>query len=337
MPFTIRRGTNVSHWLSQSNKRGEERLHYFTRADCERIAELGFDHVRIPVDEEQLWAEDGSPEAEAFDLLDAALDWARECGLRAVVDLHILRSHHFNEKDRPLFTDSTAQQRFLQCWRDLSGRLKRRPVDRVAYELLNEAVAENAEDWNRIAGRAVATLRGLEPERLIVLGSNLWNSVDTYDVLDVPEDERLILTFHFYTPMFLTHYRASWTKCGEYEGPVHYPGRGIPEDKLEGMDPELKGSLVGGGNFFCRAVMADLLEKPLAVRERTGLPLYCGEWGCIHKSPRADRLRWYADMRAVLEERGIAWATWDWKGGFGLVKGDGSGEVDEEMARVLLG
>ena len=32
------------------------------------------------------------------------------------------------------------------------------------------------------------------------------------------------------------------------------------------------------------------------------------------------RVRWYQDVCAVLEHNKIGWATWDYKGGFGLSK-----------------
>jgi len=35
--FTIRRGVNASHWLSQSDKRGDERKYYMTEKDFEYI------------------------------------------------------------------------------------------------------------------------------------------------------------------------------------------------------------------------------------------------------------------------------------------------------------
>src|SRR5690554_6931903 len=57
--FEIKRGTNVAHWLSQSNRRGIDRDTFFTAGDVERIAAFGFDHIRLPVDEEQLWKENG--------------------------------------------------------------------------------------------------------------------------------------------------------------------------------------------------------------------------------------------------------------------------------------
>ena len=89
--FGIRAGVNVSHWLSQSEKRGDARKKSITREDFDAIASMGFDHVRIPVDEVQMWDSTGNKEAEAFALLHDAIHWAFGAHLRVIVDLHILR------------------------------------------------------------------------------------------------------------------------------------------------------------------------------------------------------------------------------------------------------
>ncbi|MCG6927333.1 MAG: cellulase family glycosylhydrolase [Acidobacteria bacterium] len=335
--FSVRRGTNISHWLSQSRRRGEERARFFTVEDMTLIARLGYDHVRLPVDEEQLWDESGAPEEEAFGLLDSALDWAAARGLPVIVDLHILRSHHFNEGDKPLWTDPKAQDRFVEIWRQLSDRLKTRPNDRVAYELMNEAVADDPEEWNVLLARAVEALREREPERTLVIGSNRWQQVETFDQLRIPEgDPNILLSFHLYTPMALTHYGASWTKVGEYGGPVRYPGEVVTEDDLAGLPQDLAGAIRDGrGLYFDRTVLEEKLAKPLALARRAKLPLYCGEWGALPGAPRADRLRWYRDFRSVLERNGIGWAHWDYKGGFGVV--DGERNVHVDLAHALLG
>ena len=57
--FTIQRGTNLSHWLSQSEERGEQRLKHIQEDDFARLDSLGFDFVRIPIDEVQFWDEKG--------------------------------------------------------------------------------------------------------------------------------------------------------------------------------------------------------------------------------------------------------------------------------------
>ncbi len=331
--FAAASGTNISHWLSQSRRRGEERRAYFTRRDVQFLAGLGLDHVRIPVDEEQLWDEQGRADEEAFALLNAALDWCDEFGLNAIVDLHILRSHHFNSQNRPLWTEAEAQQRFLACWRDLSARLSGRAVHQVAYELMNEPVAPDPEDWNRLVERAVRLVREREPERTLVIGSNRWQSVETFDRLRVPAgDPHLMLSFHFYLPFPFTHYRASWTKVGEYQGPVRYPGEVVADEDLKGLPADLAGA-IGTRRHFDRQVLEGLLEKPLALARATGLPLYCGEWGSLPTVPRPDRLRWYQDVKDIFQKHGIGWATWDYKGSFGLRNQDGS--PDWELIRTL--
>ena len=70
---------------------------------------------------------------------------------------------------------------------DLSGALAGRPMDMVAYELLNEPVAPDPADWNRVALGALAAVREREPERTVVLGSNQFQSCDTFDRLEVPD------------------------------------------------------------------------------------------------------------------------------------------------------
>jgi endoglucanase len=335
--FVVHRGTNISHWLSQSGRRGEERERFFTEEDVALIERLGYDHIRLPVDEEQLWDQDGRPQEEAFDLLDSALDWSAAHGLRAIVDLHILRSHHFNQGEKPLWVDPREQDRFLDLWRQLSQRLGDRPVDQLAYELLNEAVAEDPEDWNRLLARAVAVVRQREPERTLVIGSNRWQQVETFDQLCIPQDDpNILLSFHFYTPMALTHYGASWNPVGQYQGPVHYPGRVVEDQDLAGLPDDLVSAIRDGRALdFDRAALAALLAKPLALARRAGLPLYCGEWGALPAAPRGPRLRWYRDVRSVLEEQGISWAHWDYKGGFGVV--DSQRHVHLDLAQVLLG
>jgi len=333
--FPVKRGTNISHWLSQSSRRGAERAQFFTEKDVQFLAGVGFDHLRIPIDEEQMWDEAGAMEPEAFALLNSALDWCETHGLRAIVDLHILRSHHFNDEKRPLWTESAAQERFFQCWRDLSSQLSKRSVDRVAYELMNEPVADDPNDWNRLVAKAVGEIRKLEPKRVLVIGSNRWQSTDTFDQLRVPAgDPNIMLSFHMYEPFALTHHQASWTGIRDYKGPVQYPGITVRAEDLEGLPEAVVRAMRSHVRHVDKAWIAQRLEKPLQVAKSLGLQLYCGEWGCYNMAPEADRLRWYRDVRALFEEHGIGWTTWDYKGGFAVV--DGQGRPYQALIDTLL-
>jgi endoglucanase len=184
--FVVNKGVNISHWLSQSDVRGEERKNYFTEKDVEFIATAGYDHIRLPIDEEQLWDTGGNKIPEAFALLHSAVQWSMKNKLRIIVDMHILRSHHFIAADRPLWRDTTEQVTYVKRWMDLSDELINYPLDQVAYELLNEAVADDPEDWNRLVARVMKALREREPQRMIVIGSNRFQDPETFPDLKIP-------------------------------------------------------------------------------------------------------------------------------------------------------
>ncbi|MDQ3292153.1 MAG: glycoside hydrolase family 5 protein [Bacteroidota bacterium] len=341
--FNIKRGTNISHWLSQSTRVGAERKAFFTEKDVANIASLGFDHIRLPIDEVQMWNEAGQKEPEAFALLHNALQWCQKYKLKTVVDLHILRSHYFDASEKPLFTQAAAQERFYQCWRDLSAEMRKYPVTQVAYELMNEPVADNPEDWNKIVDKAIAVIREKEPTRIIVVGSNRWQSHEEFDKLRIPaNDKNILLSFHYYLPFLLTHYQASWTKTAKYNGPIHYPGRTVTDEELAALPADMVDLISNYEKSHVKTVynaekLQEDFQKPLDFARKHGLKLYCGEWGALNTAPKADRLRWYRDMVTTLEKNNIAWANWDYKGGgFGFTNDKGE-NYQTEMIQILTG
>ena len=66
--FRFQRGVNISHWLSQLPGAGQDRSKLFTEEDIKRIAGFNYDHIRLPVDEEVLWDEQGNKYTENFKL-----------------------------------------------------------------------------------------------------------------------------------------------------------------------------------------------------------------------------------------------------------------------------
>ena len=316
MPPKLNRGTNISHWLSQSKERGSWRRDRLTADDVAKLRDWGFDHLRLPIDEEQMWTLNLQREPEAFDLLAQALEWLKKAGMNAIVDLHILRSHFFNNEIKPLFTDPKEAEKFAALWGDLSAFLHAWPTDMLAYELMNEPVADNNEDWNRLAQYPYAEIRRREPQRTILLGSNRWNAVDTFDNLWIPpHDQQLILTFHFYRPFPVTHYRAYWDPIKEFQGPIQYPGVPIVDAEWAKLPATLQERLLKDGHnrYYDATVMEQDLAQPLQARQRTGHALYCGEFGAMGTLPEAARRRWYRDFLSVLGRLHIGWGNWDFR------------------------
>ncbi len=333
--FTLKTGVNVSHWLSQSKKRGEERKNYIEKADFDTIASVGFDHVRIPVDEEQLWDGEGNKEKEAFGLLHNAINWALEANLRVIVDLHIIRSHHFIAETNALWTEPAEQEKLIDLWRQLSGELKQYPSNMVAYEILNEAVADDPEDWNNLIEEVIAEIRLKEPERKIVVGSNRWQIPSTFPDLKIPENDRnIILSFHFYTPMALTHHLASWSPVAEYTGEVNYPGQIVDSSHYKELsEPTVRAMREYSNGYFTKEILAEQMSPAIKFAKEKNLPLYCGEFGVYPTIPEDISLRWYKDVCDICNSNNIAYCHWCYKGDFPIV--DENGKPNRKLVSVL--
>ena len=324
--FRIKRGTNLSHWLSQSTERGEGRRLHIQEDDFARLDSLGFDFVRIPIDEEQFWDEDGNKLPEAWDLLTNALHLAAKHHLRAIVDLHIIRSHYFNAVNEngananTLFTSEKSQQDLINMWYQLSDVLKGFSNDSVAYEFMNEPVADEHEQWNAVIVKVHKALREREPQRTLVIGSNRWQGYETMKYLKVPEgDKNIVLSFHYYNPMILTHYGAGWTPIGKYRGKVNYPGVLVSQEDYDAapdsLKPELKPYLT---QVWDVNKIREDFKDAIAVAKKYGLQLFCGEWGVYEPVDRELAYKWTKDMLSVFNEFNIAWTTWCYDADFGF-------------------
>lgn len=322
--FTIDRGLNVSHWISQSEKRGVERNEYMTAEDFKVIADMGFDHVRIPIDEEQMWTETGEKEDDAFKLMHNAVGWSFENNLRVIIDLHVLRSHHFNRPDsRKLWEDKSAQEGFIKYWHELSKELEKYPNSKLAYEPLNEAVSDNPDDWNNLINWVIAEIRKLEPNRTIIMGSNNWQQVGSFKDLRVPEnDKNIILSFHYYEPFLLTHYKAGWTPIKNLDVQVNYPGKLISEESYSKLDEELSNYVKDRNQIYNKSVIDTEIKQAVDIANKYGLKLYCGEYGAFPTTDLSMRVVYYKDLISVFDKYDIAWTHWNYKNDFPLVDED---------------
>ena len=345
--FAIQRGTNISHWLSQDFG-WAPRESWFTEKDVQFIAAQGFDHIRLPVDEKELWSAKGQAIESEFKRLITAIEWAQKAGLRVIVDLHTLNSHHFNAVNEglknTLWTDPAEQEHLLDLWRELSARLRHFPVDQVAYEILNEPVADNPEDWNQLIAKCYTMLRKAEPNRVFIFGANRWQMPENVPFLKVPEgDKNIILSFHTYSPLLLTHYKADWVPIKVYTGPVNYPGPIVSAETFaeltKSYDESLMNQIGNAAADWGPALLRKECEPAIRRAKELGLQLYCGEFGCLPTVPRAARLAYYRDLVGVFASEGIAYANWEYKGDFGVYEWLGlkdlTGKPDEELLQIL--
>ncbi len=342
--FKIHRGTNVSHWLSQSEQRGPARDLHIQEEDFTNLQNLGFDFVRLPIDEVQFWDEQGNKLPHAWELLDNAINWSVKHNLRVILDLHIIRSHYFNAVNEGqgsanvLFTSDKAQQDLINMWYQLADAYGYHSCDSLAYEFMNEPVADEHEQWNKLIAKVHKAMRKVEPQRTLVIGSNLWQSYHTMKYLKVPTDDKnIVLSFHYYDPQILTHHGAWWTPIGSYTGKINYPGIMVSQEDYEAAPADLKPLLEPYTKTeWNRDRIAADFRDAIAVAQKYGLQLFCGEWGVYEPVDRELAYKWTADMLSVFKEYNIAWSTWCYDADFGFWNQQTNTFKDYPLVELLM-
>lgn len=313
----LERGINLGGYLSQCKHTKEHYDTFIHEEDIKQISEWGFDHVRLAVDYEIFEKENGYIISEGYDRVRRVIEWAKSHNLNIVIDLHKAYGYDFNDagdqKKNNLFASWELQERFVNLWIRIVGEYS--SYDNVAFELLNEVVEkENAEAWNALIRKTVKAIRKIAPTSIIIYGGIQWNSVKTLKLLDMPMDENIIFTFHFYEPLLFTHQKAYWVQTMDPYQTVTYPETMdyfVKESAKLGYQGEvvsLAKSQTMGVEFI-----TEMIEEAIKVSENAGVSLYCGEFGVIDQAPVEDTLRWFTDVDKVFRRYNIGCAVWTYK------------------------
>jgi endoglucanase len=319
--FEIKQGVNIGCWLSQSNITDERRKQIFNEEDIDLLVKAGFDHIRLPVDEVQLFNEDMSLNEETLSILHNTIDNCLKRGLKVVFDLHIIRSHHFLDEHAALWSNVAEQDKLVDMWRVIQQQLYCYPVTEVAYELLNEAVAPDDEQWAALMLRIVEMIREKEHDRVIVLGANMQNNAAHVKNIRVPQDDRnIMLSFHFYEPLLITHYQALWTplRILNFSKPMQYPGQLIPDDLYAELSDEEKEVVEPYHHSYDKDWIRSYWSEAIEYAKQKGLKLYLGEFGCLVNCGEEVRMAWLKDVVDVAREQGIAYSLWEYNQQFGF-------------------
>ena len=328
-PFS--RGVNLSNWLQASSA---QNVHFakFGRTDFAQIQQLGCDVVRLPISLHAMTS--GPPDYRIdpllYSFLDQIADWADELGLHLILD-----NHSF---DPAVSTSPDIGDVLVPVWTQLAAHFAAHPAQ-LYYEILNEPHGISDAAWNAIQQQVIDAIRQVDQQHAIVVGPANWNSFRNLQRMPVFADDNLVYTFHFYEPFVFTHQGASWTN------PSLVPLRGVPfpyeQARMPTLPSSLQGTWVGTalGNYSQEGTITQvriLIDEASAFQKDRGVPLFCGEFGVYSpNSDNRDRVLWYEVVRQHMEDRGIAWTIWDYRGGFGLFE-RGSDELFEFDLNVPL-
>lgn len=254
-----------------------------------QIKDAGFDSVRIPI-RFSAHAERTHPytlESEFLARIDWAIDNALKNDLNAIIDLH-----HYEEI---MIEPEKHRERFLGLWQQLAERYQDTP-NSLYFEPLNEPNG-NLEDviWNDLLADVIAIIRETNPIRPIIVGPDNWNNLSRLEFLHLPDDDNLIVTFHYYLPFQFTHQGAEWVNDSQ-------PWLGTTWD----------------GSQADRFVMNTDFSQVADWAAQNNHPIFLGEFGAYNKADMDSRTRWTDAVARLAEEYGFSWAYWEFCSGFGV-------------------
>jgi aryl-phospho-beta-D-glucosidase BglC (GH1 family) len=289
------------------------------------IRDWGFNFIRIPMDywswidgdwstTRQMRIDDIMKIKEpTLEKVDRLVDLGRRFGLHVSLNFHRAPGYCINNADREpfvLWSDSRAEDAFIAHWEIFAKRYRGVSEFDLSFNLLNEAPKPRdgymrREDYTRVMRKATERIRQVSPSRLVI--------VDGLDVGNVVADELIPLgvaqSVHAYWPGQISHYRASWvdkeSKFPEPAWPVLNPDGSVK------MGPEQLAARYA----------------PWGELARRGIGVHCGECGCYNRTPHRVFLAWFEDVMRALDEHGIGYALWNFRGSFGLMD---SGRADVE-------
>lgn len=184
------------------------RANFVTRKDIQRIAEWGFNSIRLPMHFNLLTAQN-TPyvySEEGFAIIDSLLQWCEESRIYLILDLHAAPGGQskeniadYNPAYLPLWEDPVAQQRTIELWKTIAVRY----ADKQwigGYDLLNETAYNfstgNNQPLRDLFISITNAIRQVDNNHIIFIEGN-WYATD-FNSLTPPWDNNMSYSFHKY-------------------------------------------------------------------------------------------------------------------------------------------
>lgn len=226
----------------------------YTEKEFTVIHDLGFNFVRLPVDY-RTYTLTGNwnyfIESEVKEI-DAAIEWGKKYDVHVCINLHRAPGYCVNSSTLPasqqlnLWTDTVAQNVFVEHWEYFANRYKDISSSRLSFNLVNEPSNVTETDYVKVMNRAIQAIHTISPNRLMFVDGLEYGRKILLSLKDIPNVAQAI---HSYDPFSLTHYKASWVD-GSSDWPVpQWPMLWVSNFLYGPWKSEFKSSLKLQGNF----------------------------------------------------------------------------------------
>jgi endoglucanase len=341
--------------------------------DFDALREMGFDHMRVPIDIGPLLAGRGSQGQDIIGQLKTVIAAIHRHGLGVIVTLFPPAPD--GEVPMPQLdgTDGPNFQHYVAIVERIAVELGSIKSGAIALEPMNEPQTECREshgpDWTAYQDILVAQIRRVAPELPVFLTGGCWSHIEGTVLLDTPllRDPGNFVSVHFYLPFLFTHQTATWAMpymAGVIGVP--YPAAAGGADlalsatlarfaTMKLSPPQLR-SQVGDAERAIRDYFKDgeglpNMEQHMSEladwQKREGVPsdhIVFTEFGAAKQltagseieSDLPSRARWFHDVSRTMQSHGWGWSVFVLRDGmFGLYDTDADRGPDPRLLSAL--
>ncbi|MGA2489490.1 MAG: cellulase family glycosylhydrolase [Anaerolineales bacterium] len=178
---------------------------FITEDDIARIAGLGFNAVRLPINA-RLLEEVSQPfvyKDSGWSILDALLSWCERYHIYVVLDLHAVPGGQSSlgmadpgpRKDW-VWNNQANQNRTIALWQAIASRYHdRRSI--AGYDLINEPAPSRGDQLVDLDSRIIAAIRKVDPYHLVIIEGS--RGATDFSIFSAPLSGNQIYSFHMYT------------------------------------------------------------------------------------------------------------------------------------------
>jgi len=231
------RGFNLLEKFSSSGNKP------FVERDFAWMAAWGFNFVRLPMDY-RCWAK--TPGAEfnesALRDIDQAVSWGKQYGIHVNLNFHRGPGYCVNppKEASDLWSDPAIQEEFARHWGVFAKRYLGTPSRQLSFDLINEPPGIDGAKYAMALKPAIGAIRATDPQRLIIADGVSWGTKPVQELIPLG----IAQSTRGYTPMEVSHYKASWIGGGDkFSTPVWPIPVGINSYLFGNGKPELKSPL----------------------------------------------------------------------------------------------
>jgi endoglucanase len=274
--------------------------HRFREQDFERIAELGFNFVRLPMDY-RMWIEDNDWakfREQTLKEIDEAVQFGEKHSVHVCLNFHRAPGYTVARPPEPksVWSDDEALRVCALHWATFAKRYQGVPSRQLSFNLFNEPPKLEPETYRRVIAHLVEAIREHDEARFIICDGREWGNVAPTELAGLG----VAAATRGYRPMHVTHYQASW---------------------INGADkwPEPTWPIREGNTLWNKETLREQQIEPWKKLEAQGVGVMVGEFGAFNKTPHKVALAWLRDYLDLWKEAGWGWSMWNFSGGFGIL------------------